>query len=805
MRKLICVVLSSLICLGLIGVFVLKAEATPTGHNWLTEIGTFKELLGVDVDSSARVFIKINNTVWRSTDSGLTFSKVLDTGVAHTSGFLIRVDSNDRIFVEIYDGANYDTYRSIDHGDNWTEVLSDTPHLWRLAEMQNGTLLMNTYHTGKDALIYKSNDGGASWTVWQNLTGLVTDHIHFVRVNPYSDDIWIGCGDQTGAPLGYHNGTAWTWVYNTTNDYTFTDAIFDENYVYLMPDRSAHIVYRLPHRGTWIDRVDVINLYDDVYSPGIPYSMMAARYADGMMVIPTDMETIHASIDGIRWFKVAQLGYQGSGAWRLASISQRRPIYVANFYTDKLYRLDMYAHDIAKLVYHKWTVEKGTLINSEEYSYETIITNGTSYVDLSTVALQSVKATIIGLSRTQEITDNSGFETGDTSNWTSPPSPFPPIIKMFEYSVTSGESHSGSYSWNFTQKPDTNSGTLAINDATTPSVASDWWLISVWAKANNTNAILRIGFTYWTGSDWNWLLPDGISDYFYPTTTWQRFTFITTGLTESNMSFAFTADYNNQGTYQMFVDDVLAEKLYIRHMNRSNGGDGFVFKAITNDLVPDYYTETSNTTNPTITIDGQQVSHSGQLANGTASSPTSLSGILTGVISVNASIEGSGQAILQLNGTRLFYEDSVIIEGRANNVYYGRYYGTFSPTVNTTDLIAVTNVASNITVLSYKSTRLRLNIESYSGATSITKIYCGNKGNASGVIGATSWSYDNTTAILTINKTHTNTTHEINVFWPPSNVYTTEVVVGAIIVAGTGVILAYWYRRRKKTRTVTVP
>jgi len=204
---------------GLTGNFLPQTQATPTGNSFLTEIGTFKHLWGVDVDSSGRVFIKVNNTIWRSTD-GQTFSKVLDTGETGGGGAsLMRTDSGDRIFSSIFDGTNYDLYRSKNHGDTWQIVLGNIPNIWRLTAMSNGTLLINTYHTGKDALIYHSDDNGTTWSMWQNLTAIATDHIHFVRVNPYNDDIWVGCGDQDNAPLGYHNGTAWTWIFSSTNNW----------------------------------------------------------------------------------------------------------------------------------------------------------------------------------------------------------------------------------------------------------------------------------------------------------------------------------------------------------------------------------------------------------------------------------------------------------------------------------------------------------------------------------------------------------------------------------------------------------
>jgi len=169
-----------------------------------------------------------------------------------------------------------------------------------------------------------------------------------------------------------------------------------------------------------------------------------------------------------------------------------------------------------------------------------------------------------------------------------------------------------------------------------------------------------------------------------------------------------------------------------------------------------YFADTLDTLNPSVTINGQTVSHSGTLANGSESPSTTLTEILSGPIQVDANIHGSRQAILKITGTRVLYEDSIILKGRTSNVYYGRYYGTFSPTTTTSDLIAVTNLQANITTLTYASNKLTLTIDSPSGTTSTTKVYCGDKGESTSVVSATSWSYNNTSKILTTTATHSS-------------------------------------------------
>ncbi len=140
---------------------------------------------------------------------------------------------------------------------------------------------------------------------------------------------------------------------------------------------------------------------------------------------------------------------------------------------------------------------------------------------------------------------------------------------------------------------------------------------------------------------------------------------------------------------------------------------------------------------------------------------------MTGAVNVEANIQGSGQAILKITGTRVLYEDSSILQGRKDTVYYGRYYGTFLPTTSTNDLITVTNLQANITSLSFANNKLTLTIDSPSGTTSTTKVYCGVRGEPIAIYtanGTLTWSYNASTTILTLNVTHASPTR-ILVYW----------------------------------------
>jgi hypothetical protein len=122
----------------------------------------------------------------------------------------------------------------------------------------------------------------------------------------------------------------------------------------------------------------------------------------------------------------------------------------------------------------------------------------------------------------------------------------------------------------------------------------------------------------------------------------------------------------------------------------------------------------------------------------------------------------------------------------------------YESTVASTPKLIGHNLPQTVSISSwtYTTNKLTFNISEMG----TTKIYAGDLGNATDIYGETSWSYNATTKILTISGMG-----QIDVFWYPVNVYSTEVVVGGIVSVATGSLIFWWWRRRTKTRTVTVP
>lgn len=748
-RRIICVCLLLLLGLGLFGNFTPQANTTVSGNTrYVTEIGAFTNLFSVDVDSEGRVFVLADNDVYRSTDHGETWTKVLDKVTASAPPQPIFIDSNDYIHVVIYVFAHYyQIYRSTNNGNTWSNTTDYVPKIWHMDEAPNGYLYAQTYSGGTK--VYRSINSGESWSDWfdvEETYGRQVVHQHSGRVNPYTGEYFLSVEVNYGYADTWilkWNGT-WNVFFNRTGNYPLgagwgppTDFIFDSDYIYFLPDWTPEITYRLPHNAqTWNPEQDE-QVWNGHFANGEGLGVsFYGVVIDDMLLIGTVGGHLWGSWDGKRWVKIAEFTYGDGGGSGISWISQRKPIYFVDMraHTRKLYRIDITKEDLIQLYYTEWYLRRGSLTNAENYVLEKRIWNGTNYIDLTRVALTNVQASIKGLSRKNWFT-NSGFETGDKTGWSEMGLP---------YGVIKSDTPANS-TYYYARNHTSTTSYLRQNSFVSGSFG-DIYLISFYVKANASQTdALQLRFAAGNGS----LIKTTTIDV---TTSWKRvieFWVLGSGFQSARWEIRFLND-----PLETHLDSLMLIRAEVGIFRSDLNIEGISFWEGTTGS---YHEILLNTTNPTLTISGQTVSYSGTLTNGTESPATSLSGIFTGAVRIDANIQGSGQAILRITGTRVLYEDSIILKGRKDNVYYGRYYGTFSPTVTTNDLIAVTNLASNITSLSYSSDKLTLTINAPSGTTSTTKVYCGDKGEPTAVYatnGTLTWSHNASTKILTLNVVH---------------------------------------------------
>lgn len=729
-------------------------KAAVSGDDFVTEVtGLGFAPYVVDVDSSGRVFVQGENDVWRSLDQGITWTKVLDGATTTNRPRTIFVDSRDYVYALIWRTRfNYYLYRSTDNGDSWIEIQDDIIIPWHMAEDNNGNLYLNSYSTVGADYVYRSTDSGASFSVWYNVTGQ-DDHIHTVGVDIANDDIYMAMGD-TVELIQRWNGASWSNITTgaeSGNEAQPTDIWSDGSYVYFAPDGQT-ILYRIPSGGTWSQKEFLMDF--GYHGTAANFVFEAVRYADSVTLLGTEDGQLWGTWDGLRYVKLMDTG---NDADSFLSISNRRPIYVVERTNGKLYRINIQKEDLIRLYYSEYNLRRGLETNAESYVLEQRLRNGTNQIDLTRVALSNVQGSIKGLSKKNELNDNAGFEWNNKTGWTESGQPASSITSV------AGEVANGTYAYKIIKGVGDTSEKFLFTQGFAIK-RGDIVVLSVYSKGNQTGTnALGLYFC-------NVTTPLEYSTHTV-TTSWQRFTnyyWLTTADTLNDLRIRITF---KKVTVTHYIDSVLVEKLAVGMAYRNGRTDNAIsdLEGDTKSLqvASPYFTGSINTTNPTLTINSETISHSGTLTNGTESSATSLSGILTGAVQVSANIQGSGQAILRLTGTRVLYEDSIILQGRTDEVYHGRYYGTFSPTTNTNDLVAVTNLASSITSLSYASNKLTLTIDSPTGTTSTTKVFCGIRGEPIAIYtanGTLTWSYNTSTTILTLNVTHASPTR-ILVYW----------------------------------------
>ena len=88
--------------------------------------------------------------------------------------------------------------------------------------------------------------------------------------------------------------------------------------------------------------------------------------------------------------------------------------------------------------------------------------------------------------------------------------------------------------------------------------------------------------------------------------------------------------------------------------------------------------------------------------------------------------------------------------------HYIRLYNTTNDFTVPFGVLDYINPDTRLLYSDYFNNRLTLLVDGDSGTTSTTKVYCGDKGAPKTVIGATSWSYDSATKIVTVNVLHSS-------------------------------------------------
>jgi photosystem II stability/assembly factor-like uncharacterized protein len=711
-------------------------------------------------DSIGRLFLGADNDVYRSVDAGGTWAKVLDGPSGFpTCPWLLFVDSKDYIYSLVTNASAGDSnqlYRSTDHGLTWSKVLSNIPFSIRMSEAPNGDLYLSTYSTDYEDYVYRSIDDGLTWSVFYDLTNVV-DHFHDVQVAP-NGQVYVSTGDgqydDTVQRYDWETGQ-WQMILNETASYEtmrISFLFFDDEYVYLMNDASQ-VSYRMPLNGNGTDDFEAI--FDNRFFIQTSNNVYSAVRIGKVYLVGFSEGQVWASWDGEHWTKVYD---SGTVDLILSFTTRQHPVYFTCTTTNRLFRLSITQEDIIHLYYSEYNLLRGKVTNAEDYFLEQRIWNGTNYLDFTDLALSDVYVGIKGLSFSNILNQNSGFEWGNKTGWIEEGDPLGEVV--------SSDKANGTYSYRIVKSTTDRQATAIRQPSSVEVRPGDIAILSFCAKSNtSTSQPVTVAFRNGTTT-----VKSEIR--IMPSTTWMTYTFsYTVRLGTSVLSYSISFPNANQ---TIWIDSVL---FYISQTNVLHGAvgstnsisyiDRFYHAAIGERASsfehPRYFNGRLDTSNPTIVFENSTVSYLGTFANGTGLPPTKVNTTLTGAVRVEANIQGSGQAILYITGKRIFHADSVVLQSWKDNVFFGRYFRSFLSAYST-DLIALTNLQSRISSLVREQDNLTLFIDSAVGVSSITKVFVANKGAPFIVDGATTWTYDSQFKIVTIH-VENGTSQPIRLRW----------------------------------------
>lgn len=567
--------------------------------------------------------------LYRSQNNGVSWQQIANS-TQNLNPHFVKIDSRGYIYVAnatySMDNLNNCTlWRSVDSGDNWDLVMDGGAYSpWKMTEMANGTLMFNTYTYVGDEIVYRSTDDGASWFNWQDWGNNTMNHIHSVRANPYNDDVWIVSGDTYNGLLSYIkrlNAETNTWENITTgglaSQIIWTDLMFDSKYAYIAPDGASLKINRVPHRGTWAEKTDVFDLYNDESSNagGATYSMTVTNYGD-FMVVPTDLSTVEASTDGEHWAKILETPGNNTGgiAWRFISLTSRLPVYVVNFKYGLLYRIDITAADIQRIIGSYYNEYFGT------YSVGSLripVQNGTHiYQNITSYSPSRIRVSVMGMEQ-GNYGLNNGFETGTLANWTV-------IQTTAQYSISTADKQSGTYSLRI-NKSNTDSNDFIIENNASMNLYEygENVFYGVYSRANRTGLTNKLVYKlgYYDSSDvWTVLSTLSVT----PSTSWTNWglsTAYTSATPQKNLKFRIycipSATYN----YRIYLDSMtLEKKANTRVIRKVANGDTIVYKIPDAPTRSSYYTTVLKSVNINLTITGfpeaQNITYIGTLEDG---------------------------------------------------------------------------------------------------------------------------------------------------------------------------------------------
>ena len=165
----------------------------------------------------------VNEGLWKSTDSGVSFTRVAGATIADSRSIAVDPTDNRRVF----SAGNRGLYRTTDGGDTWTQPITESTSSVVIDPRHPSVVYVSTQGAG----VLRSADGGATFlTINTGLTTLRTSRGAGVVIDPRDSRV-LYVGTEGGGVFRSRNGGAsWSAInQGLTNTTVFGLAIDPQN------------------------------------------------------------------------------------------------------------------------------------------------------------------------------------------------------------------------------------------------------------------------------------------------------------------------------------------------------------------------------------------------------------------------------------------------------------------------------------------------------------------------------------------------------------------------------------------------
>jgi hypothetical protein len=294
-------------------------RSTNEGTTWITikpEGGgcgrTYNAPIAVDPSNSNVIYASVDCGLSKSSDGGVAWSPIL--GNAQT----LAIDPSDTNI--LYAGTMNGVLKSTDGGGIWTAVNSGLPANPSVSDLAVDPSSSTTIYvaavdsnTGTDGGVFKSTNGGATWTSINNGLGLPTGtYVKALAINPLNTSI-VYAGTNIGIFKSSDGGATWGMRIGLISTTVYSIAIDPTNSGIIYTGADVGVFKSTNGGGSW----SVSLIYFSIYALAIDPSNTSNIYA-------ATGSSVLKSINGGTWWDEFYLGLKyGASALAIDPIDTR--------------------------------------------------------------------------------------------------------------------------------------------------------------------------------------------------------------------------------------------------------------------------------------------------------------------------------------------------------------------------------------------------------------------------------------------------------------------------------------------------